>query len=112
MSFPRKKLVRDRVASQGTWDRNVEFVTADPKEYPELLADKLVEEATEVCQDMKKKNRDGVVEELADLATVTAQVMVFYSITPEELKVVVDKKSAERGTFAGHTVLIEHEPRR
>ena len=110
--FPRAKLVRDLVNQQGRWDRKVVFRKAEDKEYADLLADKVLEEAGEVRQDMLKKNRDGVVAELADLAEVTTEVMRFYKITTPELCAAVDKKAAERGTFKDRLVLTEYEERK
>jgi hypothetical protein len=52
------------------------------------------------------------VAELADLAEVTTEVMRFYSVTAAELQEAVDKKAAERGTFAGRLVLTEFEERK
>lgn len=110
--FPRTKLVRDRVDQQGKWDRKVVFRKADDREYADLLAEKVTEEAGEVRQDMLKKNRPGVVEELADLAEVTTEVMRFYGISCKELQDAVDLKATERGTFKGRLVLTEYEERK
>lgn len=110
--FPRRKLVRDRVNQQGTWDRKVEFKKADPREFADLLADKVVEEAEEVRKDMVAKNRNGVVAELADLTEVIREITKFYSITAEELHLAVTTKAAERGTFEGQLVLTEYEERK
>lgn len=114
--FPKTKLVRDKVDQlpPRTWDkdRKIMFRKADDREYSDLMAAKIAEEAEEVCRCIQTKDRTGVVAELADLAEITTEIMRFYSIKPEELQAAVDQKAAERGTFATRLVRVEDEPGR
>lgn len=111
--FPRTKLVRDLTNVAGAkWDRKVEFRKADDREWADLLADKLAEEAGEVRADMIRKSRDGVVEEMADLAEVLCEVLAFYKITDQELNEARDRKAKSRGLFKDRLVLTEYEERK
>lgn len=111
--FPKTKLVRDKVDQlpPRTWDqdRKIVFRKADEREYADLMAAKVSEEADEVRKCIQTKDRTGVVAELADLAEITTEVMRFYSIKPEELQAAVDQKATERGTFATRLVRVEHD---
>lgn len=82
-----EKLIRDLIPEIMEIDgKQCNYYTAEEVEYKERLLDKLVEEANEV---KSAKNRDEVVEELADLLEVIQAIYETFNIKNKE---VLDKK--------------------
>ncbi|MEU6038567.1 nucleoside triphosphate pyrophosphohydrolase [Actinomadura sp. NPDC047616] len=94
-----EKLVRDRVPDIIRADgREPDVrVVAEP-EYAAMLRAKLYEEAGEYVS-------SGDAEELADLLEVVHALAALHGLDPEELERRRAAKAAERGGFAGRTVL-------
>lgn len=98
------KLVRDNIPkimkAQGS---NPEVRILDDAEYKKFLRLKLVEEAGETNA---AKTREEMVKELGDVWEVAEAIMQNEGITPEEVRVLKQKRREERGGFLKRIFLI------
>lgn len=98
----KEKLVRDNIPrickEEG---RDEEFRKASPSEYNEFLIAKLIEETAEVVEEMNKssRNRDALIEELADLSQVMDAVLNYYSVPDRRFKAIKTAKFRDKGGF-------------
>jgi predicted house-cleaning noncanonical NTP pyrophosphatase (MazG superfamily) len=97
------KLVRDRIPEtiRGRDDRCEGRVVGDA-DYAERLYEKLAEELVEY-------QREGAVEELADLVEVVQVIAEARGISWDALEEIRHTKRAERGSFRHRLLLVEVE---
>lgn len=97
------KLIRDRIPEIiEAAGKNCETIVLTEEEYLEALRSKLVEEAKEAQHALPS----DLIKELADLQEVMDTLMAVYSITPEQVNVVQEKRRIERGGFEQRLKLI------
>ena len=99
------KLVRDRIPEiiEASGKTPV-FHQADEGDRVNLLCNKLVEEAAEL---LRAKDRNEVIEEMADIAEVYGAIQQALFISSDDIKEAVENKRAERGAFDALIVLDE-----
>jgi len=98
--FEVEKLVRDEVAAHISSNKlaKTDYVILNNQELIPRLIDKLVEEATEL-QKTNIKDRNDILNEIADVETVLDCLKEKLNITEEEIKKVKDKKIEKLGSF-------------
>lgn len=101
-SFLQKKLWRDKAVSmmEQNHGSRIDWRRLDDQEHDEQLRLKLQEEAHEV---LCAKNRNELIEELADVLEVIDALSQLHGLAPEEIKVAQTKKRNEKGGFAQRT---------
>lgn len=97
------KLVRDNVATRHPQHQ---YSTATDDELPLLLKLKLMEEAGEV---ISARNRDELLEELADLLEVMKEVGALSDIHLVEIQQRAATKAHRLGGFHTGSVLVEYK---
>ena len=92
-----EKLVRDKIPSilEGR-SIKVELSKLEGKEYIMQLKLKLIEEAQEV---LESANNEELIEELADLSELVAELQIMTAITDEEIEAVRVAKNDSKGAF-------------
>lgn len=96
-SFKVAKLVRDKALENLVAEGAIVHHQILPKEMVvKVLKDKILEEASEVVEG---KNKEAIVEEIADLMEVVMTFMDHLSITIEEVNAIRDQKNARTGSF-------------
>lgn len=101
------KLIRDNIpalykASEG---KSLKYATVeDPTFFEELILNKLKEELAEFGEAMETRNKDKVLEELADIMTVVSSLPVLVNATKEDLMEVYQAKMESNGGFDKHLI--------
>ncbi len=105
----REKLVRDGIP-EGASRR------AGPDELPAFLAAKVVEEASELAEQILLASSagisDGILIEMADLQEVLGRVQEAFSLSPLQLEAAREEKRRQRGGFETDRVLSVPAPLR
>lgn len=100
------KLVRDNIdaliQAQG---HNVESRKIDQEKLAGLIMGKYSEELTELADAVKSGDRKKIVEELADLRSLTLSLQGLLKISDEEVNVIEENKSAKKGSFTKGTFI-------
>lgn len=81
----------------------------DEEAYQQALAAKLVEEAQEFLEEVNlntSDNKEGLMQELADLHEVIDTLMVAYSLDQEKVQDMQCRRRSERGSCESRLKLI------
>ena len=99
------KLVRDGIVDRikSTWWIEKHHIASD-EEFEIKLKNKILEEAKELVE---AKDLEIVKKELGDILTVAEEIMKFYNISEEEIKIIKQKKDKEVGKFDKRIILEE-----
>jgi predicted house-cleaning noncanonical NTP pyrophosphatase (MazG superfamily) len=94
------KLVRDKTIEEIEADgRKANYRILAENELIEALGNKIVEEAEEVKEALKKGNLDEIKEELCDVSLVITYIILSKNITNEMLQLKVMEKLGKRGGY-------------
>lgn len=98
--FKQNKLWRDNAIDmmEQNHGSKIHWRTLNDTEFDEQIRIKLLEEAEEVAS---AKNRDELINELADLYEVIDSIAELHHITQEKIVTTQIKKRQERGSFSG-----------
>lgn len=100
------KLVRDGIPSVlKSKGLKHKVISIDDKEVIPYVLNKFTEEFDEVGEAIKSKNRDKIVEELADLVTVIFKLGECYGISGDEIIEKEMSKTDELGEFDENYIL-------
>src|SRR5947208_2378436 len=95
--FQNNKLWRDKAVSfMESTGCKIHWRTLDDTEYEREIRHKLLEEAYEVVE---AKNRDELINELADLQETICALSELYNISAEDITAAQTKKRDDRGGF-------------
>ena len=95
------KLVRDKIPQLAP---HRTFRKATERELPQLVADKVVEEADEVFD---AKIPEELTEELADLYTIARKLAEVRGISWDVILAKAEEKNAEKGEFNENWILLK-----
>lgn len=99
------KLVRDKIPIQiESKGESVKSLNITPKQYLELIKQKLIEEAYECFWE---EVSDNIVEELADIYELLRAASKIFEINIKEVEKIADKKKKNKGGFEEGVFLIE-----
>lgn len=95
------KLVRDKIPDIMEADgcTNLQIQRLNDSDYTKALSLKLVEEVAEAATEIQEGNREGIIEELADLEEVLAAIKKNSNISSAEIEERRVKKKQTRGGF-------------
>ena len=97
--FKQEKLWRDKAVDLlEKMGSKIHWEKLNEEQFAEQLRIKLLEEAEEVCS---AKNKEGVLEELADLLEVISAFCELHDVTLQDIVELQTKKRNERGGFQG-----------
>lgn len=97
--FKQEKLWRDKAVDLLTqMGSKIHWVRLEEEQFEEQLRIKLLEEAAEVCN---TKNKENLLEELADLLEVISTFCELHEVTLQDIIKLQEKKRRERGGFHG-----------
>lgn len=94
-----EKLVRDKMPEVAKTPMVYRIAEAD-EEMCHFLSQKLIEESTEVQEAIDLKDREGLIEELADILEIVQAMQNRYGISDEILKTTKFNKFLHRGGFS------------
>lgn len=99
------KLIRDKIIEkiENNWGTAKHHIAGN-EEFEIKLKEKLVEESKELNE---TKNLDEIKNELADVLKITQEIMIYYNISEEEIKVIMQKKDEKAGWFDKRIILDE-----
>lgn len=99
------KLVRDKIPEKIEKNNETALIKIlNDKEYEQALNDKFYEEIKEV---INSKNKEGLIEELADLLELIYAKAKLNKITFEDIELVRMLKKEKRGGFDNKILLIK-----
>jgi len=107
-TFQQNKLWRDIIVDLIEKDGSkIHWRRLNDVEFDQQLRIKLLEEAHEVVE---SKNRQELIEEIADVYEVIDSLAQLHQISPDEIRAVQTKKREERGGFSGRkfATIAEH----
>lgn len=97
--FKQEKLWRDKAVDLLTqMGSKIHWVRLEEEQFEEQLRIKLLEEAAEVSN---AKNKENLLEELADLLEVISAFCELHEVTLQDITKLQEKKRRERGGFQG-----------
>ncbi len=99
--FKVNKLIRDKILELQDGIVNFAYILNE-KDYLYKLQEKLLEEAMEV---INTKNRQELIEELADLQEVINSIAEINNIAKEEIELLRRDKAKAKGAFKGRVFL-------
>ncbi len=95
--FKQEKLWRDKAVDLlKQMGSKIHWVRLEEEQFEEQLRVKLLEEAAEVCD---AKNKEGLLEELADLLEVISAFCELHEVNLQDIIELQAKKRDERGGF-------------
>ncbi len=100
-----EKLVRDFIPDGPIiFNEYATFRKASQEEMPQLLSNKILEEATELTQAISDNDRPQIIEEIADIRQVAEAIAVHFHIPEAEINFRKSKKLKLKGGFSKRIV--------
>jgi predicted house-cleaning noncanonical NTP pyrophosphatase (MazG superfamily) len=102
-----EKLVRDRIPDLSKAEGEIRNFR-QPKDGNELISfliSKLREETEELIVEIKSRNREKTIEELADVHTVLMTIMLHFKLTEDELFDRIESKREQKGGFLKSVIM-------
>lgn len=102
-----KKIVRDKIPEIAKSNNSkVEFYKANEEEFLEEIFKKILEEAKEVFEE--RKNKEKLKEEFADLLEVFYKILEIKNISFEEIEKIRKQKFLERWWFNEKFIMVKN----